>query len=695
MFQKGYTQSFYYAQALAPRPMSEAYDTEFDDDYDEDDLSEMEGNSPRRSVESKSDTTLSSYDELPTPNSNNLGGFNFQIQESKPVEGPKGPHLFRTSQDSTQDFEFYMTMSPLTPKFPPSRTETAFRAPPAEFINQVRPISTLTQAVARLDTAEVRSWTPQQVAAWMYASGYEDTIVQRFRANDISGAILVNLQFEDLKELDIQSFGKRHKLWNEIHNLRDNGISPTATAFEDLDRPANFRKHSGRQQDDCISDEEVETPAGSRRRRGRKVKAHLADDIISPAESVSIVAIEQLLPKPHKCPKGEKCHKYRRQQRQLERLALEHPISPKKGGHIFVAGNPYNVSQVNSPMRPTSEAVPSVVASSDVLGPGQYPEFQLQEESLREIQSRDPQENVKQFLSFQHMHYEAEEPTTPPLELFPSLQPPLESSPPPRDHFRSLPKLMIPPGRSASAMAFSPQRTITPSNVYRLGTPCSEMDAPVTAVPIGPVARDVSQSVPPDMRYRQQQSMLSRSASHASYRRPSFAMARVDEQTAWEREPVEQPQVKDATPHPNDVNHAGWMKKRKTKLLRHEWHDRHFTLKGTQLAMHEDENHNRKPLDCIDVDDYAVACSSLASNKLGAAFKSLKLSGKKKDGDTTAFSFQLVPAIDKRGMSGPKTHHFAVKNRDERIDWMRELMLAKALKQKGDGCEVHVNGNII
>jgi hypothetical protein len=42
-----------------------------------------------------------------------------------------------------------------------------------------------------------------------------------------------------------------------------------------------------------------------------------------------------------------------------------------------------------------------------------------------------------------------------------------------------------------------------------------------------------------------------------------------------------------------------------------------------------------------------------------------------------------------------KTHHFAVKNRDERIDWMRELMLAKALKQKGDGFEISVNGNMI
>jgi hypothetical protein len=39
-----------------------------------------------------------------------------------------------------------------------------------------------------------------------------------------------------------------------------------------------------------------------------------------------------------------------------------------------------------------------------------------------------------------------------------------------------------------------------------------------------------------------------------------------------------------------------------------------------------------------------------------------------------------------------KTHHFAVKHKDERIDWMRELMLAKALQQKGQGYEVEVYG---
>jgi hypothetical protein len=164
----------------------------------------------------------------------------------------------------------------------------------------------------------------------------------------------------------------------------------------------------------------------------------------------------------------------------------------------------------------------------------------------------------------------------------------------------------------------------------------------------------------------------------------------------------------------DDIAHSGWMKKRKTKMLRHEWHEHHFTLKGTRLAMHKDAR-ALETLEYIDVDDYAIACSSLASgSKLNAAFKAMNISRGKDKKDEAAFSFQLIPAAIEKGVrlrkrestmvsaeggkdcgAKNKTHYFAVKSRDERIDWMRELMLAKALKQKSEGYEVNVNGSMI
>ncbi len=579
----------------------------------------------------------------------------------------------------------------------------------------------------------------------MIATGLESSLVQKFRMHDISGAILKDLQFGDLKELGIVSFGQRHQIWDAIRNLRG-GLSVPSTPADDICCSATSPTASPAPQppirlhraDECSNpsspdDDKAKSPTVGRRRARRAVRP---DDVISPGESASIVAIEQLLPEPHHCSKGENCSKYKKYQRKMARFAKEFPMELEQYQDANTAP-----SEVN--MRPLSEAVPSVVASSDLLGPGRLPALRLDEDLLRVVQTRDPQENVRQFLSFQHLDEPAEEPSASPYEMFPPLSPP-GATQAPHSNLSLLPKLTIPANQPQDAL--SPNRTAVPLrqthtpitalytkndnngyDIFRLGSPASAMDVPVTAIPVGPIERDASNSVPPSMRFGGEP--ISRSNSRADHRQqfrqqfspvdrrqalspiprpqtanpierstshrhqPSFAMAPLRETCL---SPIDgQGEV---TPTANDANHAGWMKKRKTKMLRHEWHENHFRLNGTRLAMHRDEK-VKDALEYIDVDEYAVACSSLASNKLNAAFKSLKLNSKKKDGnDSSAFSFQLVPAAEKKGILGAatgKTHHFAVKSRDERIDWMRELMLAKARQQKSDGCEINVNGNMI
>ncbi|KAI4217647.1 MAG: hypothetical protein LQ351_000243 [Letrouitia transgressa] len=719
MYEKGFGRPIFASRTSISRPLSEAtemYDTEFEEDF-----SDVEDYSGRRSEDSfgkQSITTASTYDELRTPASNEFNQFNFQLPEKqapqKPVEGPVGPHLFRISQDtSAQDVDFYLSMSPAT-------SPQEYRASPIKA--SAEPVE------PPMSSVPLVAWTPRQVADWMNGFGFESSIIEKFRMHDISGAILKDLQFGDLKELGVHSFGQRHRLWNEIRTLRGNVLSVPTTPADDLcSSPQVARQQSVREQlsNECSNPatpegDQTQFPALKRRlaRRARR-----ADDMISPGESASIVAIEQLLPKPHSCSKGENCSKWRKQQRKLAQIAKEFPFELEQ-----LKSADYSPSEVNA--RPTSEAVPSVVASSDVLGPGQRPPLRLDEDVLRVVKSRDPQENVRQFLNFQHMEKPVEEshPESPPYEMFPPL------SPRRNNNLSKLPKLTIP--APAQQEAFSPNRTAirqhaTPltamqlgerndqHGIYRFGSPASEMDVPLTAIPLGPVARDESQSVPPDMRFGGA-AAISRSSSRAEHRRqpfvpisrpqtaapiqrsksvnshrrlPSFAMAPVEEHVL---SPIDS--AGDLTPTTlQDVNHAGWMKKRKTRMLRHEWHENHFRLNGTRLAMHRDSK-DLEALESFDVDEYAVACSSLASNKLGSAFKSLKISGKKKDANAAAFSFQLVPAAEKKGLLSAatgKTHHFAVKTRDERIDWMRELMLAKALKQKSEGCEVNLNGNMI
>jgi hypothetical protein len=714
------------------------------------------------------------------------------------------------------EFQHALSLSPLTPKDPNSKDP---QIPIALELTQIpgkkkRDDGPFSYTTEELDTKRLAEWTPEKVAQWMHNAGVGLNDCDFFVENDITGAILITLKFEDLKELGIPSFGVRTKIWEEIHNMR-NIRKPEVVMETDIeDAPDKQARRELRRQGSSVS---------------KKRFKPKFNDVISPLESVSIVGIEQMIPRPHKCSKGENCAKWKRNQRLIEAFKQDHPfVDMEKGGIIMVAGDPGNAAlaainaenlaqprlpPIDDVFRPVSDAIPSVVASSDVMGPGNLPPFQyLEAATLGALQQRDPQDNVRQFLDFQKQHpsTSSEVPPTPPFEIFPAQKTPHQG-------LRSLPKLSIPgqvapPRRQQHPLAATPMvsdvETIedspeeaTPTAPYRFGTPFSEMDVPVTAVNLGPVARNASQSVPPDMNYRHNPAPPKRSVSRASGRRPSFpVMPALDENSivspinnqsgrsfaqraAASQRPIQPPPrvqypwtqhnktyEKAIAPIPGSacasatssssgmisaggaiirhhspptgsqssdmtngdaLSYQGLMKKRKTKMLRHEWHEHYFTLRGTRLAMHKDPAETNRTLEYIDVDDYAIACSSLAStSKLNAAFKAMNIrsSSSKAKEDIAAFSFQLIPQDQKggvklrkresavpwsahpsstgsmssfgsvvsEGVNGTgKTHHFAVKSRDDRIDWMRELMLAKALKQKGEGVEISVNGNMI
>ena len=772
-------------------------------------------------------TTLSSFDEVQTPRSVRFRGhFPFETREAKPVEGPRGPHLFHNSITSAQSIELQhaLSLSPVTPK-DPRQMDAQLQYIHRTTLPGRRASGPFQFSEADLNTKALPEWTPEMVAQWMLNAGIEIAAAERFVENDINGAILITLRFEDLKELGISSFGIRTRIWEEIHIMRD------------LQQPEPQVETPIEDEPDRQVRRELHGDADKPKRKPSKVRPKI-NDVISPLESVSIVGIEQMMPKPHHCKKGENCAKWKRNQRMLEAFKKDHPfINIEAGGVIMVAGNPGNPETApaidpnmnDDFFRPSSNAIPSMVASSDVMGPGSLaPAQYLQEAVLQSLQQRDPQDNVRNFLNFQSQITNAtsEVPPTPPFEMLPQdVQQRVINN---GTGLRGLPKLSIPsqspsplsanrqqpasahPGNSvplsAHPLTTRPRSQVvpsfremspttseesTPTAPYRFGTPASMMDMPVTMTELPPISRDISQSVPPDMNYRHVQGPP-RSLSRATTRRPSFpVLPALDEnrivtpvslqpsrtfpmrsgsvrqpgQTAPKAPPrvhypwtsSEHPTMERAIPPMSTVNisgrhspvgtgptedmtggeaisYQGLMKKRKTKMLRHEWHDHFFTLRGTRLAVHKDaETARNKTLEYIDIDDYAIACSGLASSKLNAAFKAMHIrrgsDDKASKGDIAAFSFQLIPQDAKGGVKlmkkrestlgsilggggnnssapslpGPdgavngtgKTHHFAVKNRDERIDWMRELMLAKALKQKGEGFEVSVNGNMI
>ncbi|PWY91263.1 SAM and PH domain protein [Aspergillus heteromorphus CBS 117.55] len=622
-----------------------------------------------------------------------------------------------------------------------------------------QPHRTVYPDVSQVEEDEIRGWAPSQVAHWMHIGGYDDSVIEKFMINDIAGDVLLNLHTDDLKELGIQSFGKRHQIMGSIDHLRNTMLKRSASRNRAFSSPS---QHSYAESASTSS----RSYAASVSPTGEVISREPNGNQLTETEAVSIVGIEQVLPKPHNCSKGENCPKYRRYQRQMEKLATEYPEAILIPGQSIVTGNPGNPQTAHNMLRPKSDTEPSVIASSDVFGPQITP--RLSEEALNEVKNLDPQEKMRQFFSYQHVdyHHSGSDSDSDSDDSMPSPAPhvmvtaagtsPASSPPAARlnnmtANLRNLPKLMIPTDSDSDDLttAVTAQRTITPSmgshmygsptvvqeygpfsnarqvapaDYYRQGTPFSEVDAPVVGLPEGPVARETSQSVPPDMRYGNlmraryggpiSRSPSVRAPTSMSLRRVKEGkpLTPIDDPADLRRSPrIAQKSGTNTSVALNpDVTRSGYMKKRKpARFLRHDWQEAHFTLRGTNLAMHKDELsalRQSRALDEIDVDAYAVACSSLASSsKLTAALKkSILRNGNHPGKDDSAFTFSLVPASKENekkmlfGSKDVKSHHFAVKTRDERIDWMRDMMLAKALKKgKDEGYEMRPEGNFI
>ncbi|CAG8545379.1 14056_t:CDS:10 [Dentiscutata erythropus] len=67
------------------------------------------------------------------------------------------------------------------------------------------------------------AWNMEQVCQWLKEKGF-DSVIEHFVANDITGDILLGLDLDSLKELNIMSYGKRVHIMNAINALKESSI---------------------------------------------------------------------------------------------------------------------------------------------------------------------------------------------------------------------------------------------------------------------------------------------------------------------------------------------------------------------------------------------------------------------------------------------------------------------------------------
>lgn len=63
-------------------------------------------------------------------------------------------------------------------------------------------------------------WDSEQVAIWITNIGFDESLADIFRNQEITGDILLELTVESLKELEVDTFGKRFKLHAAITALK-------------------------------------------------------------------------------------------------------------------------------------------------------------------------------------------------------------------------------------------------------------------------------------------------------------------------------------------------------------------------------------------------------------------------------------------------------------------------------------------
>ncbi|CCD25222.1 Boi1p NDAI_0E04050 [Naumovozyma dairenensis CBS 421] len=72
-----------------------------------------------------------------------------------------------------------------------------------------------------MDLMNVLNWSPHHVMEYFLKLGFDPKLIQNFGKHKISGKILLQLELNHLKELDINSFGSRFEIFKEIQYIKN------------------------------------------------------------------------------------------------------------------------------------------------------------------------------------------------------------------------------------------------------------------------------------------------------------------------------------------------------------------------------------------------------------------------------------------------------------------------------------------
>ncbi|CDH61535.1 related to boi1-bem1 protein-binding protein [Lichtheimia corymbifera JMRC:FSU:9682] len=138
------------------------------------------------------------------------------IQTSRSLRRPIPSRVNSTMTTSSMD----TTQSSISPAMMARRStqHAVSRSPTAAFKNTQKALSAALE-LPELKDSSPEEWDMDQVTVWMHAMGFSN-VAENFKAQEITGDILIELTLNSLKELEVNTFGKRFRIHSAITALR-------------------------------------------------------------------------------------------------------------------------------------------------------------------------------------------------------------------------------------------------------------------------------------------------------------------------------------------------------------------------------------------------------------------------------------------------------------------------------------------
>ncbi|RHZ44096.1 hypothetical protein Glove_759g8 [Diversispora epigaea] len=186
-------------------------------------------------IKKKSEAKLNKLTTIDNISNSNISGTKKETtSQSLIVQPQNNRHSDESVIDNSIEDLNKNNLNDLNSKILPQLPSSIEDGSKMDSINKLDATSELNNNFNNFNNRHPSTWNMEQVCQWLKEKGLE-SVMNQFIENDITGDVLVGLNLESLKELNITSYGKRIRIMNAIGSLNnDHSLNKTKANDENV-----------------------------------------------------------------------------------------------------------------------------------------------------------------------------------------------------------------------------------------------------------------------------------------------------------------------------------------------------------------------------------------------------------------------------------------------------------------------------